>query len=70
MSRNAVRKPNITALRNVAASRIREARRVLQAAKESLDNVAKATNVELIAAVENDTESSATPASVSIRTSS
>jgi len=36
------------ALRTVAAERTLQARRVLQAAKESLDNVAKANNVQLI----------------------
>jgi hypothetical protein len=36
------------ALRNVAAARTLQARRVLHAAKKSLDNVAKANNVQLI----------------------
>jgi len=36
------------ALRTGAAARTLEARRLIQAAKESLDNVAKVTNVELI----------------------
>jgi hypothetical protein len=36
------------ALRTVAAARTLQARRVLHAAKESLDNVAKANNVQLI----------------------
>jgi hypothetical protein len=36
------------ARRTVAAERTLQARRVLQAAKESLDNVAKENNVQLI----------------------
>jgi|HubBroStandDraft_6_1064221.scaffolds.fasta_scaffold4959455_1 hypothetical protein len=36
------------ALRTGAVARALEARRLIQAAKESLDNVAKATNVKLI----------------------
>jgi hypothetical protein len=43
------------ALRTAAATRAHEARRVLQAAKESLDKVAKATNVQLITSDSNRT---------------
>ena len=48
MRKSSSHSPEDSALRTVAAARTLEARRVLQAAKESLDNVAKAAKVRLI----------------------
>jgi hypothetical protein len=48
MNRSDSRKPDDAALRRVTAARTHEARRALQAAKECLDNVARAGNLTLI----------------------
>jgi len=48
MSSSSFRGADDAALRAAAAARTLEARRALQAAKESLDNVGKANNVQLI----------------------